>query len=222
MLSEAADALCSQHLGTQSCQTLRFAQGDNGNGLYLSDTLQKYLRYITILFCVSLVGLGLHVIDDALVTREPDWYGISTSEFFIACAIIYLIVPPIGMWLARRGSFLGLAILLLYAFQAMYGAGLNHIRHLLGQFQGSQLLPTILKSLNVDYAPYLTNHGFLSVLMNMAGLGVTPPHSHTLLSNLVVFFNVGVNAALIAFILLAARAWWRRRTIKPSPMSREA
>ena len=181
------------------------------------DDLQKYLRYITILFFVSLVGLGLHVLDDALVTREPDWYGISTGEFFLACAIIYLIVPPFGMWLARRGKLFGLAILLLYAFQAMYGAGLNHIRHLLGQFQGSQLLPAILKSMNIDYAPYLINHGFVSVMMNMAGLGITPPHSHTMLSNLVVFFNVGVNATLIVFILLAAREWWRIKAFHPKP-----
>ncbi|MBI5031638.1 MAG: hypothetical protein HZB51_14005 [Chloroflexi bacterium] len=184
----------------------------------MSDTLRQYLRYITILFCVSLVGLGLHIIDDALVTREPDWYGISVGEFFLACAIIYLILPPIGMWLARRGSLIGLAILLLYAFQALYGAGLNHLRHLLGEFQGSQLLPTVLKSLNIDYAPYLTNHGFLTVMMNMAGLGITPPHTHSLVSNLVVYFNVGVNAALIAFILLAARAWWRTRTITLKPV----
>ena len=179
----------------------------------MSDTLQKYLRYIAVLFPISLVGLGLHVLDDTFVTREPDWYGVSAGEFLVACAILYLIVPPIGMWLARRGSLLGLAILFLYAFQAMYGAGLNHIRHLLGQFQGSQLLPTIFKSLNIDYAPYLTAHGFLSVVMNMAGLGVTPPHTHNMLSNLVVFFNVGVNATLIGCIMLAVREWWHMRRI---------
>jgi len=181
----------------------------------LSDNLQKYLRYITILFCVSLGGLGLHVLDDALVTREPDWYGISIGEFLFACAMLYLIVPPIGWWLARRGNALGLAILLLYAFQALYGAGLNHVRHLLGQFQGSQLLPTIFKSMNIDYAPYLSNHGFLSVIMNMAGLGVTPPHTHTLASDIIVFFNVGLNATLIVYIVLAAREWWRMRSVKP-------
>lgn len=183
----------------------------------MSDTLQRYLRYIIVLFSISLVGLGLHVIDDTFVTREPEWYGISSGEFILACVFIYLIVPPMGMWLARRGNLVGLAILFLYAFQAMYGAGLNHIRHLLGQFQGSQLLPTIFKSLNIDYAPYLINHGFLSVLMNMAGLGITPPHSHTMVSNLVVFFNVGVNATLIVCILLAGREWWRMRTVSLKP-----
>ncbi len=183
----------------------------------MSDTLQRYLRYITVLFPVSLIGLSLHVLDDTFVTREPDWYGVSTSEFLLACALLYLIVPPIGFWLARRGSLLGLAILFLYAVQAMYGAGLNHIRHLFGQFQGSQLLPTILKSLNIDYAPYLTRHGFLSVVMNMAGLGITPPHTHALVSNLVVFFNVGLNATLIVCILLAARAWWQARTVTLKP-----
>ena len=43
----------------------------------------KYLRYITRLFCISLVGLGLHALDDALVTREPDWYGIGVGEFLL-------------------------------------------------------------------------------------------------------------------------------------------
>ena len=185
----------------------------------MSDILRRYLRYITVLFFVSLVGLGLHVLDDAFVTREPDWYGISTGEFLFTCAMLYLIVPPFGLWLARRGNLFGLAIVLLYAFQAMYGAGLNHIRHLLGQFQGSQLLPTIFRSLNIDYTPYLINHGFLSVIMNMAGLGITPPHTHTMVSNLIVFFNVGLNATLIGFILLATREWWwhlRAGKLKPA------
>ncbi len=175
----------------------------------MTENLEKYLRYVTILFLVSLIGLGLHVLDDALVTREPDWYNIGIGEFLLYCAIIYLIVPPLGLILTQHGSVVGLVVLFLYALQALYGAGLNHVRHLLGQFQGSQLLPTILKSLGVDYAPYLTGHGFVSVLMNMAGLGVTPPHTHALASNIVVFFNVGVNITLIIYLLLAVREWWR-------------
>jgi hypothetical protein len=185
---------------------------------YMSHNLQKYLRYITVLFCISLIGLGLHVLDDTFVTGEPGWYGISVGEFLLSCAVLYLIVPPIGMWLTRRGNALGLAILLLYAFQALYGAGLNHVRHLLGQFQGSQLLPTVFKSLGIDYAPYLTGHGFLSVIMNMAGLGVTPPHTHSFASDIVVFFNVGLNATLIVYIVLAAREWWRMRSARLKPV----
>ena len=174
----------------------------------------KYLRYITILFCISLVGLGLHALDDALVTREPDWYGIGVGEFLLYVALIYLIVPPIGLLLARRGRAIGLVILALYAFQAFYGAGLNHVRHLLGSFQGSQLLPTIFKSVGIDYTPYLTGHGFLTVIMNMAGLGVTPPHTHTLASDVVVFFNIGLNLVLMYYLVLAAREWYKSRQTK--------
>jgi hypothetical protein len=184
----------------------------------LSSNWQKYLRYITILFFISLSGLTLHALDDALVTREPDWYNIGVAEFLFYVALIYLIVPPIGLLLARRGSVLGLIILAFYAFQAFYGAGLNHVRHLFGSFQGSQLLPTIFKSLGIDYAPYLTNHGFVTVIMNMAGLGVTPPHTHTILSDVVVFFNIGLNLALMFYLALAAREWWRARRPIPQPL----
>jgi hypothetical protein len=185
--------------------------------MQLSSTQQKYLRYITVLFCISLIGLTLHALDDALVTREPDWYNIGVTEFLFYVALIYLIVPPIGLLLARRGSVLGLIILAFYAFQAFYGAGLNHVRHLFGSFQGSQLLPTIFKSLGIDYAPYLTNHGFVTVIMNMAGLGVTPPHAHTILSDAVMFFNIGLNLALMFYLALATREWWRARKPNPNP-----
>lgn len=171
----------------------------------------RYLDAITILFFISLIGLGLHVLDDAFVTREPDWYGIGTGEFLLYAALIYLIVPPMGLVLARRGHVFGLVILALYAFQAFYGAGLNHVRHLFGSFQGSQVLPNLLKTMGVDYAPYLRGHGFFSVLMNMAGLGVTPPHTHTLASDGVVFFNIGLNLALMVYLLLAARLAWKTR-----------
>jgi len=52
------------------------------------------------------------------------------------------------------------------------------------------------------------------VIMNMAGLGVTPPHTHTLASDVVVFFNIGLNIVLMYYILLAAREWWRSRQAK--------
>jgi hypothetical protein len=181
---------------------------------------KRYLDSLTVLFCISLVGLALHVLDDALVTREPDWYGIGVGEFLLYCALLYLIVPPLGLVFARRGRLFGLAIVALYAFQALYGAGLNHVRHLLGSFQGSQVLPTLLHALGVDYAPLLTHHGLLSVLLNMAGLGVTPPHTHTLLSDVVVFFNIGLNLGLLCLVLLAAREQWTRRG-GPGPLEEE-
>jgi hypothetical protein len=186
-------------------------------GIGASPNWQKYLRYITILFFISLLGLSLHALDDALVTREPDWYNIGVGEFLFYVALIYFIIPPLGLVLARRGSASGLIILALYTFQAFYGAGVNHVRHLFGNFQGSQLLPTIFRSLGIDYAPYLTGHGFVTVLMNMAGLGVTPPHTHTIASDAVVFFNIGLNVVLMYYIALAARAWWRSR--RPIPQA---
>lgn len=175
----------------------------------MSENWEKYRRNFTILFFISLTGLGLHALDDTFVTREPDWYAISAPEFLFYVALIYLIVPPIGLWLARRRRLVGLVILAMYAFQAFYGAGLNHVRHLSGNFQGSQLLPMILNALGVNYAAYLNGSGFLPVLMNMAGLGVTPPHSHTLLSNIVVFSNIAINLTLMAYLVLAAREWWK-------------
>ena len=179
----------------------------------LTSNWQKYLRYITILFFVSLIGLSLHALDDALVTREPDWYNVGVAEFLFYVALIYYVVPPLGLLLARRGKIIGLVILAVYAFQAFYGAGVNHVRHLLGEFQGSQLLPTVVKLLGINYAPYLTGHGFLSVVLNMAGLGVTPPHTHTLASDIVVFFNIALNLVLMYYLALAAREWWRRRNL---------
>ncbi len=182
----------------------------------MSENWEKYRRNFTILFFISLVGLGVHALDDAFVTREPDWYAISAAEFLFYVALIYLVVPPIGLWLARRGRLIGLTILALYAFQAFYGAGLNHVRHLSGNFQGSQLLPLILNSLGVNYGAWLKGRGFLPVLMNMAGLGTTPPHSHTLLSNLVVFSNIAINLTLMAYLALAAREWWKTSAASPA------
>jgi hypothetical protein len=179
--------------------------------MFLSANWEKYRRYFTVLFVASLLGLSLHAIDDAYVTREPDWYGISPELFLVVVAVIYLVVPPIGLVLARRGRWLGFVILAGYTFQAMYGAGINHVRHLFGNFSGSQLLPTVLTALKVDYSPYLNMRGVLPLLMNMAGLGVTPPHSHTLLSTLVVFCNIAINLTLFVFLFFAASELWRRQ-----------
>ncbi len=177
----------------------------------MSGNWEKYRRYITVLFGASLVGLGLHAIDDAYVTREPDWYSLSSELFLVVVALIYLIVPPIGLVLARRGKWLGFVILAGYTFQALYGAGINHVRHLFGNFSGSQLLPTLLTTLKIDYAPYLNARGVLPLLMNMAGLGVTPPHSHTVLSSVVVFCNIAINLTLFFYLFLAARELRRQR-----------
>ncbi|MGB8644582.1 MAG: hypothetical protein WCF84_05045 [Anaerolineae bacterium] len=182
------------------------------------------VRRITLLFGVSLFFLTLHVIDDALSTGEPAQYGVSIPEFLLYAALIYLIIPPLGLFLARRGNVAGLVITTLYGFQAMYGAGLNHIRHMFGDFSGSKLLPGILANLGIHITD-IRGYGFGSVLMGMAGLGQTPPHTHTLLSSLIAFIDIGLNAVLIGFCLAALWAWWQGRASKASavvsPLSRQ-
>lgn len=160
-------------------------------------------KRITILFGVSFLLLTLHILDDAFVVNEAAWYGITTAEFLLGCVLLYAIVPPFGLWLSRRERVLGYFILLLYALQAFYGAGLNHVRHLLGDFRGSQLLPTLLTNVGIRM-DYLNGQGMISLFAGMLGLnnGV-PPHTHNMFSNVVVFLSVGVNLALIGFIVFA-------------------
>jgi len=174
---------------------------------------------LTILFVISFVFLWLHILDDAIITNEPSWYGITIPDFLFYCALVYVIVPPLGLLLARRGSLIGLVIVLLYGFQAIYGAGLSHVRHIFGDFRGSQLLPAILHAFGVQITD-IRGHGFWTVMMGMAGLGNTPPHQHILASTVVAFINIGLNAALIVVTLMAIYAWWQMRQQKraiPAP-----
>ncbi len=165
---------------------------------------------LSILFIISFIFLWLHILDDAIITNEPAWYGITILEFLLYCAVVYAIVPPLGVWLARRGSVWGLLIVLAYAFQAIYGAGLNHIKHLLSDFSGSRFLPTLLGMFGVQITD-IRGYGFWTVMMGMAGLGVTPPHQHILASTLIAFVNVGLNLALIVLTALALYTWWQLR-----------
>ena len=176
----------------------------------LSPRLKFLVGRITILFALSFFFLWLHIIDDAIVTNEPAWYGITLAEFLLYCAFVYAIVPPLGLWLARRGSAIGLLIVLGYAFQAMYGGGINHIRHLFGDFRGSQMLPTLLNAVGIQITD-IRGHGFWTVVMGMAGLGNTPPHDHILASTIVAFINIALNLTLIIFCLAALHAWYQAR-----------
>jgi hypothetical protein len=182
--------------------------------MYMNENLSPRLKFllsrITLLFALSFAFLWLHILDDALITNEPSWYGISVGEFLFYCALVYVIVPPLGLWLARRGSVIGLLIVMGYAFQAMYGGGVNHIRHIFGDFRGSQFLPVLLNAVGIQVTD-IRGHGFWTVLMGMAGLGITPPHQHILASTLVAFINIGLNAALILFCALALYAWYHAR-----------
>lgn len=173
---------------------------------------------ITILFVISFIFLWLHILDDAIITNEPAWYGVSIPEFLFYCALVYAIVPPLGVWLARRGSIWGLVIVLGYAFQAFYGAGMNHIKHIFGNFSGSQLLPAILGMFGVQITD-IRGYGLGTVLMGMAGLGATPPHTHILASTVVAFINIALNAALIILTVLAMYTWWQMRRASQSDSS---
>lgn len=165
---------------------------------------------ITLLFLASFIFLWLHILDDAIITNEPAWYGITILEFLLYCALVYAIVPPLGLWLARRGSVWGLLIVLGYAFQALYGGGVNHIRHIFGDFRGSQLLPALLNAVGIQLTD-IRGYGLGTVLMGMAGLGNTPTHEHILLSTIIAFINIALNLALILF---TATALYLRRHMR--------
>lgn len=160
-------------------------------------------KRITILFGVSFLLLTLHILDDAFVVNEAAWYGITTAEFLLGCVLIYGILPPLGLYLARRRNAVGFVLLLLYGLQAFYGAGLNHVRHLLGDFRGSQVLPTLSNNIGIRLED-LNGQGILSLFAGMLGLnnGV-PPHTHNMFSNVVVFLSMGVNLVLLILVVYA-------------------
>jgi hypothetical protein len=126
----------------------------------------------------------------------------SIPAFLFYADLIFLIIPPLGLIFARRGYGIGFVVVTLYALQAMYGAGLNHVRHMFGDFSGSQILPALLTALGIHISD-IRGYGFGSVLMSMAGLGQTPPHTHTLQSSLIAFIDVALNAVLVVLTLLA-------------------
>lgn len=175
--------------------------------------LKSLLQRITLLFFVSFFFLSLHVIDDAISTGEPAEYGVTIPEFLFYAALIYALLPPIGLILARRGNPIGLLVVMLYGLQAMYGAGLNHVRHMTGDFSGSRALPALLANLGIHIGD-IRGYGFGSVVMGMAGLGQTPPHTHTLVSSLIAFVDIGLNAVLIGFCLAALVVWWRHAPVR--------
>lgn len=160
-------------------------------------------KRITLLFGVSFLLLTLHILDDAFIVNEAAWYGITTAEFLLGCVLLYAIIPPLGLWLTRRERVLGYFILFAYALQAFYGAGLNHVRHLLGDFRGSQLLPRWLSALGIPL-DNLNGQGLVSLFAGMLGLNSgVPPHTHNMFSNVVVFLSIGVNVVLIGCVVFA-------------------
>jgi hypothetical protein len=178
--------------------------------------MSRYTRWVPILFIISLFFLGTHVIDDALFLNEPADWGVSVPEFLFIVASIYLIIPPLGAALARRGMLVGFVIVMGYAFQAFYGGGVNHMRHLQGEFGGLGTIARFLTSLGVDCLN-MQGRGFVTGLAAMVGCGVTSPHTHTWWSNTIAATNIILNVPLIALCIFAIIRW--RREQIPNPKS---
>ncbi len=173
--------------------------------------MSRYTRWIPILFVISLFFLSIHVVDDALFLNEPADWGVSVPEFLAIVASFYLIVPPLGAVLARRGQPVGFVIVLLYALQAFYGAGVNHMRHLSGEFGGAGMVSRSLAALGLTWGD-IRGHGFLTGIAAMLGLGVTTPHTHTWWSTAIAAIDIILNVPLIALCIFAI-IQWRRENI---------
>ena len=170
--------------------------------------MSRYTRWVPILFAVSLFFLMTHVVDDAFNLGEPRDWGVSTAEFLFIVASMYLIIPPLGASLARRGSVWGFVIVLLYALQAYYGGGINHMRHLTGDFGGAGFISRTLTSFGIPWGD-IRGHGFLTGIAAMLGLGITSPHSHTWWSTGIALINVLLNIPLIGLCVFAIIEWRR-------------
>jgi hypothetical protein len=73
-------------------------------------------------------------------------------------------------------------------------------------FGGSRTLPSLLAAIGIHITD-IRGYGFGSVLMGMAGLGQTPPHTHTIISSAIAFTDVALNGVLIFVALVAIRDW---------------
>ena len=170
--------------------------------------MTRYTRWVPILFTISLCFLMIHVLDDAFNLGEPRDWGVSTGEFLVIVASMYLIVPPLGASLARRGSVWGFVIVMLYALQAYYGGGINHMRHLSGDFGGTGIIARTLSSAGITWGD-IRGHGFLTGVAAMLGLGITSPHTHTWWSTGIALINVLLNIPLIGLCVFAIIEWRR-------------
>ena len=176
--------------------------------------MSRYTRWVPILFLISLFFLIIHVLDDALNLGEPRDWGVSIPEFLFIVASLYLIIPPLGAALARRGQVFGFVIVMLYAFQAFYGAGFNHMRHLSGEFGGLGIIGKSLMAVGVDCLN-MKGQGFVTGILAMLGCGTTSPHTHTWWSTAVAATDMVLNVPLIALCILAIIQWRRERTAHP-------
>ena len=161
-------------------------------------------KYIPILFAVSLVFLALHAAYDGIVLGEAEDWGVTLAQYFLYLALIYLIVPPLGVYLARRFNPVGWVIVGLYALQVMYGAGITDDRPMLG------VMPRILGSLGVHITS-IQGYGFMSIILEILGFAPAEPRAPSLFASGIAYVNIAVNAALVLLCLLALGVWWSQR-----------
>ncbi len=166
--------------------------------------MKRLNTYITIFFGVSLLFLALHAAYDGIVLGETQDWGVTLAQYFFYLALIYLTIPLLGLFLARRLNPLGWMIVGLYGLQVMYGAGITDDQPMLG------VMPRLLGYLGVHISS-IQGYGFFSIILEILGFAPAEPHNPTLFSTLIADVNIVVNGALILLCLLALRAWWIER-----------
>jgi hypothetical protein len=172
-------------------------------------------KYVVILFVVSIVFLALHAAYDGIVLGEAEDWGVGIVEYFFYLALIYLIVPPLGVFLAQRSKPMGYGIVGLYALQVMYGAGITDDRPMIG------IMPRLLGIFGIQVTS-IHGFGFFSVIMEILGLTPSEPRASTLFSTAMAYTNVIVNGALVVLCLLGLWMWWsQRRAVTRSPQRAE-
>ncbi|MBI5878851.1 MAG: hypothetical protein HZB53_14465 [Chloroflexi bacterium] len=172
--------------------------------------MARFQSWVPRLFVISLFFLIIHVLDDALNLGEPRDWGVSVPEFLLIVASLYLILPPFGALLARRGHPLGFLLVMAYGLQAFYGAGLNHLRHLQGEFGGVGLIGRLLTSFGIDCLA-MQGKGFVTGVLAMLGCGVTTPHTHAWWSTAVAAIDTVLNIPLVLLCAAALVVWVRSR-----------
>ena len=166
--------------------------------------MKRLNTYITVLFGASLLFLAFHAAYDGIVLDEAEDWGVTLAQYFFYLALIYLIIPPLGLFLARRLNPLGWIILGSYALQVMYGAGITDDQPMLG------VMPRLLGNLGVHISG-IQGYGFFSIILEILGFAPAEPQKPTLFSILVADVNIVVNGALILSCLFALRSWWVER-----------
>jgi hypothetical protein len=177
--------------------------------------VKRLHTYVAILFVVSIAFLALHAAYDGIVLGEAEDWGVGIVEYFFYLALIYLLVPPLGVFLVQRSHPIGYGIVGLYALQVMYGAGITDDRPMIG------IAPRLLGVFGV-HVTSIQGYGFFSVIMEILGLAPSEPRVSSLFSTAIAYTNIFVNGALVVLCLLGLWVWWsRQRALTPSPQRAE-